>query len=751
MKRVAALFLPDWPIDRLRQAERTAAPPEAGRTGSAFAAIGRVAEAERASQCSVPKEGGWRPGARWARAEVEAAIEQLPTHQRPPQRELGRTSVAADNPFKGERPFKDVHRQGRPLDASPASAAWAADAEAVERAIAALPLHQQPPFRELSRRSEVMDHPFKAMPPDEGGCSHHALAQPQAFPRSDRPTLAQMAAMPAVQYPGEGPHPDAHGREPIAGYAAAGRFFQTGRTLGDLVARVCVEEVPGSPVAARDTVPLVTAARQGGRVAIAAASPAAQALGLRPGMALTQARAQVPELQVRDADPAGDCADLRRLAMLLARRWTPVVDLSDPDGLLLDLTGVAHLHGGEARMALRLVRLLARHGVNACVGIADTAGAAWALARQGGAAVRICPPGAQAEALDPLPAGLLRLPESAIELLARLGVTTIGQLRALPRGQLARRFGDAVLARLDQALGARAEPLDPVVPPERVQVRQRFAEPIATAEAIAHWLGELVPRLVAVLRKAGLGARQVELVLDRVDGVPQRLRIGLARASRDSEHLLRLLGRRIETVEPGYGIDAMALHVRRAEPLGAETLGAALVEDTPPDLGPLVDQIVNRIGAQRMWRVVPVESDVPERASTRVAPLDPADTPAAQLREDDVRRLDGREADHPWHLRWPRPVRVLRRPERLDHVMAELPDQPPRRFTWRGVPHVVVHADGPERIAGEWWRRPAERDAVRDYFRVEDEHGHRFWLYRSGDGLRGETGDLSWWLQGMFA
>jgi protein ImuB len=736
MKRVAALFLPDWPIDRLRQAERTVAPPEAGRSGPAFEAIGRMAEAERASQCSVSKEGGWRPGARWARAEVEAAIGQLPPHQRPPQRELGRTSVAADNPFK------DVHRQGRPLDASPASAAWAADAEAVDRAIAALPQHQQPPFRELSRRSEVMDHPFKAMPPDIGGGGR---------PMSVPPTLAQMAAMPAVQYPGEGPHPDAHGREPIEGYTAAGRFFQTGRTLGDLVARVCVEEVPGSLAPGRDAVPLVTVARQGGRVAIVAASPAAQALGLRQGMALTQARAQVPDLQVRDADPAGDLADLRRLAMLLARRWTPVVDLSDPDGLLLDLTGVAHLHGGEARMAMRLVRLLARHGVRACVGIADTAGAAWALARHGRGAVRVCPPGAHVAALNPLPVGLLRLSEGAVELLARLGVTTIGQLRALPRRQLGRRFGDAVLARLDQAVGARPEPLDPVVPPERIQVGQRFAEPIATAEAIAHWLAELVPRLVEVLRKDGLGARQVELVLDRVDGVPQRLRIGLARASRDSEHLLRLLGRRIETVEPGYGIDAMALHVRRAEPLGAETLGAALVEETPPDLGPLVDQIVNRIGAQRMWRVVPVESDMPERASTRVAPLDPADASALSLPEDDVRRLDGREADHPWHLRWPRPIRMLRRPERLDHVVAELPEQPPRRFTWRGVLHVVVHADGPERIAGEWWRRPAERDAVRDYFRVEDEHGHRFWLYRSGDGLRGETGDLSWWLQGMFA
>ena len=747
MKRVAALYLPDWSIDRLRRVERPHAPPPERVAAAAFDALGRAAEAERANACSVPREGGWRPGARWARSEVETAIERLPTHQRPPQRELGRTSVAADNPFKGP----DVHRQGRPLDASPAPAAWAADSGVAEAAIAALPPHQRPQFRELSRRSEVMDHPFKAMPPDEGGCSHHALAPPRAFPTNDQPTLARMAAMPAVQFPGEGPHPDAHGRESIEGDAAAGRFFQTGRTLRDLVARVCVEEAALGSAPVQDSVPLVTVSRQGGRVLIAAASPAAQALGLRSGMALTQARAQVPGLSVRDADPAGDMADLRRLATLLARRWTPVVDVADADGLLLDLTGVAHLHGGESRMAARLVRLLARHGVRACVGIADTVGAAWALARRGSGTVTICPPGAQAEALRALPLALLRLPEATIELLARLGITTIGQLLALPRAPLARRFGDAVLARLDQATGARPEPLDPVVPPECIEVAQRFAEPIATAEAIAHWLGELVPQLVRRLREEGLGARQVELVLDRVDGVPQRVRIGLARASRDAEHLLRLLGRRIETVEPGYGIDAMALHVRRAEPLAAETLGPVLAEEAPPDLGPLVDRIVNRIGAGRMWRVAPVESDVPERSMTCTAPLDPVDTPAARLREDDVRRLDGRAADHPWHARWPRPVRVLRRPERLDHVIAELPDQPPKRFTWRGTRYRIVRADGPERIAGEWWRRTAERHAVRDYFRVEDEKGQRFWLYRSGDGLRGETGDLSWWLQGMFA
>lgn len=719
----------------------------------------------------MPKEGGWRPGARWARAEVAAAIEQLPNHRRPPQRELGRSSVAADNPFKGAAAPPDVHRQGRPLDASPAPGAWAADAVAVDAAVAGLPQHQRPPFREMSRRSEVMDHPFKAMPPDEGtrgsgrSCGNRTNLPPLQFPGEDSPnkglgppsagmpTLAQLAAMPAVQFPGEGPHLDAHGRMPIAGYHGAGRFFQTGRTLGDVVARVYAipDAGPVLSVSHGDEPPLVTAHKQGPRVVIAAVSPSARALGLTPGMALTQARAQVPGLNVRDADPEGDRADLLRLATLFARRWTPIVAPSGEDGLFLDISGAAHLHGGEARLAVRLVRLLARRGITARVAVADTAGAAWALARHGGAVAGICTPGAQAEALHALPVAALRLEERAQELLARLGVETIGELRALPRAQLARRFGDIALARLDQALGTRPEPLDPVIPPERIQVAQAFVEPIATAEVIAHWLGELVPRLALALREDGLGARQVELVLDRVDGVPQRVRIGLARASRDPAHLLRLLTRRIETVEPGYGIDAMTLHVRRAEPLAPQSLAPELAEETPPDLAPLVDAIANRIGAHRLWRATPVESDVPERAVATASPLDSPDAPRQRLTADDVRQLDIRAPDHPWHTRWPRPTRMLRRPEQVDHVMAGLPDQPPTRFTWRGRTHQVVRADGPERIAGEWWRRPAERLVVRDYYRVEDEAGQRFWLYRRGDGLSPDTGDLSWWLQGLFA
>ncbi len=463
-------------------------------------------------------------------------------------------------------------------------------------------------------------------------------------------------------------------------------------------------------------------------------------------MAVTQARALVPGLDIRPADPEGDRAALLRLATLAARRWCPVVMPSGEDGLFLDISGTAHLFGGEARMARRIVALLKRHGFTARVAVADTPGAAWALARY---APQICPPGAHLDALAPLPTAALRLEPRARDLLKRLGIETIGQLDALPRAPLARRFGGALIARLDQASGRLAEPLDPVIPPEAIAVVQRFAEPIATAEVIAHWLGVLMPRLVTALAEAGLGARVIDLVADRIDGVPQRLRIGLARPTRDGAHLLRLIVRRIEEIAPGYGIDALALHVRRADPLDAQPFAETL-EDRAPDLAPLIDTLANRIGMGALWRSVPVESDVPERSVATAPPLDPPPRAAPKIKPDDVRQLDRSRALHPWDPRWPRPVRLLRRPELLDHVLAELPDQPPKRFTWRGMAHRVVRADGPERILGEWWKRGTERHSVRDYFQVEDEAGQRFWLFRRGDGERGETGDLAWFMHGSF-
>ena len=762
-------------------------------------------------QCDAPKNTGWRPGARWARDNAAASSDK----------------VSADKPWSQS------------------------SREDVARRIEAMPAHQRPPMREMGRRSEAADHPFRAMPPDEGTRLVPTILSvrpdpedvpntrwrgfdgldPNADDRAAR-ALAQWNAMPAVRYPGEGPHPDKHARcgsnDPGAAVPGVAAFFDTGRTLGGMVARVCApavapppssfdfpttvrreEPLSASEVAfrradgsrrplasngegkietdapppvrvgqSRDTVraphgtvprlrsgrtagestapadagvplPLVTVHKIGSRIEIAAASPAARALGLVPGIALTQARALVPDLAVRDADPAGDRADLARLATALARRWCPVVAIADDETLFLDITGTAHLHGGETALIRRLRRLLARLGITAHVAIADTAGAAWALARQ--AEALIVPPDAHPAALASLPVSALRLDATALELLARLGVETVGELAAMPRAPLVRRFGEAIARRLDQAMGSAPEPLDPVVPAQPIAVTRRFAEPIASAEAIGHWLAGLVDELTVELATAGIGARALAFIAARVDSTDQVIRVGLARASRDPAHLLRLIARRIEEVDVGYGVDALSLHLVRADPLGPEALGAALAERQAPDLAPLVDTLANRIGPARLWRHQPVESDVPERSVAPRAPLDPYATGAVRLKLDDVRQLDRRASDHPWHPRWPRPARLLRRPEPVDHVMAELPDHAPRRFTWRGRPHVVIHADGPERVTGEWWRRPGERYAVRDYFRVEDEHGRRYWLFRRGDGARAETGDLTWYIHGTFA
>ncbi|HEX8534863.1 MAG TPA: DUF6504 family protein, partial [Allosphingosinicella sp.] len=220
------------------------------------------------------------------------------------------------------------------------------------------------------------------------------------------------------------------------------------------------------------------------------------------------------------------------------------------------------------------------------------------------------------------------------------------------------------------------------------------------------------------------------LLCSRIDGIDQRIAVGTARATRDAGHLLRLMRMKIETIDPGFGIEAMHLVAERSEPLGAQPIESALGGDKPsPDLVPLIDRLASRLGPGHIFRTGAVESDVPERSIRRVPPL-------------------GEAAE--WPTRWPRPSRLLARPERVDKVMAELPDQPPLRFSWRGRMHRVRRADGPERIYGEWWKRSGEADAVRDYFQVEDEEGARFWLYRRGDGVDARTGDLSWWLQGMF-
>jgi protein ImuB len=611
--------------------------PSRGLDASLAGLAAQVA-AEQADACSVPRGGGWRPGARWAKSDA--------------------------------------------IDAPP-----------------------RPLRRKDGRMSEAAEHPFKRLRGDDGGTpgASRLRGEPPRGGGSDAPPSATTHT----------PHP------------------------------ACPHDLSWAD---HRTPLLVTSHRIGARVEIAAACEHARALGIRAGMALTQARAQTPGLMVHEADHEGDFADLMQLATMLARRFAPIVAIDGTAGLLIDITGTAHLHGGERAMAAKLVRQLRVRGYAARVAIADTPAAAHALARHGRGAIIVSHD--DAAALAPLPIQALRLDPVGIELLRRLGIDRIDQLAAVARGPLARRLGEAVITRIDQAFGHRPEPLVPIVPPEPIAVTQRFAEPIATAEAIEHWLGVLVPRLTDALSAAGLGARRIEVIADRIDAVPQRIRVGLARPNREPKHLLRLLIRRIGDVEPGYGIDAITLHLRAADRLGPETLAPELAEDGTPDLAPLVDTLATRGAA--LWRQQPIESDVPERSTAPAPPLDPPARHVQQLEADDVRRLDLTEALHPWHPRWPRPVRLLARPERLDHVLAEMPDKPPLRFTWRGRPYRVVRADGPERIAGEWWRRSGERSGIRDYFQVEDDTGARFWLYRRGDGVRAATGDLAWFLHGWF-
>lgn len=456
---------------------------------------------------------------------------------------------------------------------------------------------------------------------------------------------------------------------------------------------------------------------------VAAACPAAQALSLRPGLPLAEARARVPGLAAEPADPEGDAAALRDMATW-ALRWTPLAAPDDPDGLLLDVTGAAHLRGGEAALLRALLGRLRGPGLSARAAVAGTPGAARAVARFGAGGV--VPPGGEGAALAPLPAAALGLAPGAVRGLRALGVDTVAQLAALPRGPLVRRFGPEVLLRLDRALGRLPEPVQPWSPPDAIQPRLAFAEPLLTAPALAIATDRLAGMACAALLARGLGARRLDLLAERVDGTAQAIRVGIARPTRDAAHIAALLRARIEQLEPGWGIEALRLLVH-PEPLAP---GQSGMGEAAPDLAALVDRLAARFEGARVFTVIPVESRVPERSQRRAPPL----------------HVAGHAA---WPAQLPRPVRLLHPPEPIE-ALAALPDRPPAAFTWRHVRRRVRHADGPERIAGEWWRRDGEWRALRDYWAVEDEHGRRYWLFRRGDGEESATGDLSWFLHGLF-
>ncbi|MBA4225595.1 MAG: hypothetical protein C0456_03100 [Hyphomonas sp.] len=484
---------------------------------------------------------------------------------------------------------------------------------------------------------------------------------------------------------------------------------------------------------------------------VAAANQAALATGIHPGLRFTDARATLPDIAAEEIDRESDRKALSALAAWMVR-FSPLVAIEGEDGLILEITGCDHLFGGEAKMARELSVRLARAGYGHRLGIAGTVGGAWALAHAAAEEGQpaLLSSGAERAGLAPLPIRALRISEAAITLLRRFGLTRIGQLYDIDRKALKRRFNsrqaaDAVTLRLDQALGLRSEPFAPFRPPPDHFARLACPEPLTDAAGIDAGLIKLTEELCGYLSADGLGAQSFLFQAFRSDGDMSAIRVNAARPVRSAEHVLRLFGEKTAQIDPGFGIDLLLLEASRtgpmtagSRPLSGDLSGNDLDEEA---LSALADRINARLGEGAVTITLP-EARHPVLMAESTVPFAGQD-------------MDG--AAPPENLPGLRPTRLLTQPERVE-VIAEVPDGPPLRFVWRRKVRRVVRADGPERIAPEWWTHlppqagtTAPLPRTRDYYRVEDEDGRRYWVYRDGlygDG-RGETPD--WFVQGLFA
>ena len=584
---------------------------------------------------------------------------------------------------------------------------------------------------------------------------------------------------------------------------------------------------------------------------IAAMNDAAARLGLTVGTALADARARHPALEVAPSDPAADRGLLDAIADW-CDRYTPLVGIDAPAGIMLDVAGCTHLFGGEAALARDIVTRLAAQGLRARVGIADTPGCAWAVARYGAWAdmpvirgepkgrsltsklagtdfasplprgersraqrageggrtstdgfepphpapsastsprrgevkeatsagsmysarapasrndedrhVVILPPGGMREALAPLPLAALRLEPETVAALADVGLNRIADVLDLPRATLAARFDASFLRRLDQALGREDEPITPKRPAPSYMAEQHFAEPIARERDVLGTIARLSIRLGYAMEARGEGARLVELALFRTDGKVHRLAVGAGAPVHEANRISRLFADRLaglgEACDPGFGYDLVRLSApvtERCAPVQTSLAADRGAADHAGELGHLIDRLGARFGLRRVTRLAPQDTHIPEFAVAAVpahahlACAAPRLRGAAEVQAKAVPERDAIEPATQDTLAPARPARLFARPERIEAI-AEVPDGPPVRFRWRRVLHEVTAADGPERIALEWWRDAEGSALTRDYFRIETRAGMRVWLYR--EGLYGrETDAPRWFLHGLF-
>lgn len=479
-----------------------------------------------------------------------------------------------------------------------------------------------------------------------------------------------------------------------------------------------------------------------------AANAPARAAGIDPGLRLTDAKATLPDILSEEIDRAADLKALTALAGWMVR-FSPLVAFDGEDGLMLETTGCDHLFGGEASMAAELSRRLAQAGYTHRIALAGTPGAAHALARGTGRDEHpVLPSGAETDGLACLPMATLRLSPEALTLLRRFGLTRIGQLYGIDRKALTRRFrsreaADAVCLRLDQALGRRAEPFAPLRPPPEHAVRLPCPEPLTSPEGVSDGLRQLTDTLCNMLSADGLGAQGFTFSAFHSDGSAASISVNAARPVRAAKHVLRLFREKIGQIDPGFGIDLLLLEAARTAPMetGSRPLSGDLAgtDFDAEAIATLADRITARLGEGAVTLAAREAHHLPHKAEREVVYTGQAPETSAPPRTG------------------PRPIRMLVRPEQVS-VMAQVPDGPPLQFVWRRRLRRVVRADGPERIAPEWWTflppAPGERGnppRTRDYYRIEDSEGRRYWVFREGLYGDGRGAAPDWFVQGLFA
>ena len=471
-----------------------------------------------------------------------------------------------------------------------------------------------------------------------------------------------------------------------------------------------------------------------GALRLAALNAAALDSGLKPGMALADARACLPAVLVGEVDPQAD-ATLLQACATLCEMFTPLVALDGPDALLLDITGCAHLFGGEEGLRMQARRVLARLGLTTRASVADTPDAARALARYG--AVKIARPGETRAWVEPLPLAALELGGDVHLALARAGFRTLADLASRPSQALTARFGASLTTKLARLMGREDIRLTPLREPPDCMAERHFPEPLGAMDALMGVLERLAREIAGLLERRGAGGRLFEASFFRADGAVRRLSVETAQPLRDPAGLLRLLRLKIDTLadplDPGFGFDAVRLAVLRTDEVGESQSDLEGKPDTDGDVAELVDRLVTRFGRERVLRFAARDTHDPIRMAAAVAIAAPA-TP-----------WPAPEPDQPPL----RPLTLFDPPQAIE-ALAEVPDGPPLRFRWRRVLHDVARAEGPERIAPEWWRGGPRPPGVRDYYRVENGEGRRFWVFR--EGLHGEgEARPRWFLHGLFA